>query len=510
MAIAARSHPEPPLERDGRDAQMPVRSRVRRGARIALVVAFAAAAATLFRALAVECLEEDGPILVELAAGCHAGAASWYHAAYMPFGALVEWFVGTGRSLDALLWSSAIAAALGVTVVALAWWSRSGAGLVPLVALVCSPGLVVQATRLEVHALQFLGAAILMYAVCGPAPRSLGRLFAAALIALVCHRTHLGLVPGVAWLAASMATAGRQQWAALAVVAGAVAGHMLNLLAFQAPTNTVSFDVSLVLDYWEGPSAEHVWRELVVPWFPVLLLVAFHATRFDRRSLPFAAATLPLAVFFSFFGVGTSGGYFTGVCVFAAAAVADVRTRRPATRVERSANQRRGPALADAVCLATSIVGIAVGVSHVRAPHRFALELMGEQRHAAALAVLPRGGVFVSVDPSYQSAAGRTPGLEEFNLAVGLASSIAIEADPGDWARHASEIVGEHIALGREMAFDREWIAFAALEPRLTGFLGPLETLMREHHNFVEESHSGRSYLVRRASVSDGRALGAR
>jgi len=492
-----------------RDRVPPMDPLARRSLRALLLVGLVAAAAALFRALAVECLEEDGQILVEAAALRRGGQASWYHAAYMQLEALIELFVGVGRAFDALLWSSALSAAVGLAVVALALRPSRGGEWLPLLALACSPGLLVQATRIEVHALQFLGAAVLLHAVYGRAPRALAHVFGAALFAVVCHRTNLGLVPGAAWLALSSATSDRRVRVALVVVAGAAVGHLFNL-STPEQAGSANLDVWLVLEFWRGPSASHVWRELVVPWFPVLVVVGLHAARFDRRSWPFAVATLPLAAFFSLFGVGTSGGYFTGVCVFAAAAVADVRSRGRTSNESAAPSAPLRRALVVALVAAACSAGVAVGVTKVRAPERHELARIGAQRHADALAVLPRGGVLVCVDPSYQSVAGRTPGLEEMNLVMSLLRNFEKATDPDVWAGHCSEIVGDQIALDLEIALDREWLVFTQFDPRLGAFIAPLETLMRERHGFVEETHGVRAYLVRRTPTSGAAVLDTR
>ncbi|MEZ5978538.1 MAG: hypothetical protein R3F34_10000 [Planctomycetota bacterium] len=456
----------------------------------------------LFRTTRSELLDGDGTSLVERLAEADTGIALWYQAAYLVLGRAVEAFVGIGRSLDALLWVSAASGAAALALCAALGVRRQGAfaGLVPALALASSPGLWLNATRVEVHATQAAGAAFAL--VLGTALRT-GRAWStfalAALLQFVAstsHNSQHGMAFGVAWLVARGSSARRGSFAAGAGVAVGLAGALLANSSSNptSPEMGVAYLFTLVRNWFTGPSLAFSVDEFVLPWCPVLGLVLLVRREDLRRVAPVAVAVLPSLFFFLAYGIRSEGGYFATFAVGATVA-ATLASRRPA------GVRRNVVAL---VVAALSVLGLVRSVDALRDRARDPLGGLGAARAAIAAEVLPDGGYYVRLDLEGQTVSGRVRHLHEIDAARMISEILVHHLAFERFEAAVEGRIAGAAATGLPIAIDRTWTIAAAVDTRIGPFMEEFERAVGRHYDTELVESGGVPYLVGtpRATVS--------
>lgn len=484
----------------------------------------AVAAALLFRSLATTALDEDGPGLVRDVVLHPDALLSYYHVAYTAIGRILTHFLD-GRALSALLWTSAGAAGLSVAFYARAAIHVGGAarGVVTTLALVASAGFWIQATRVEVHAMQACGAAALLLA----ATRHVGTarvrgalgLALAAAFALPCHSSNLLLFPGVWWIAARRGDRELRVpvrnglLAALALGVGGAVGWWINSLSTMSgdsgPTGNVRY---LVEHYFTGFSLSHVVDELLVPWGAALFVIAVLLTRTllarDARSaarrllpiLPFIAAALPGLAFFTIYGVPTSGGYFVSPVLFVLAAAAAAHAAPSETNAAASPASRvvrPSVTAAFAVALGLGLVAGGIGVhTALTDPVRLSNARIGDARMAAVRALAPKGGILLGVHIDGQLINGRDPRWSHSEVAEVLTKPLLAGVPPERFARRFARLGSQIRASGTTLVIDRGWKELAVLHPPFGPYMEAIEAAIGEHYLLEPREWNGQPYLV--------------
>lgn len=500
-------------------AERSARERSARGRALGLGLV-ALAAAVVFRSFSTTALNEDGPGLVRDVT-LHADTLlSYYHVAYGAIGRLVARSLD-GHVLSALLWTSAGASGLCVALFARAAAQLGGVARAVLTttAFFASAGLWTQATRVEVHAMQAFGAAALLVA----ATRHVGTarvsgafgLALAAAFALPCHSSNLLLLPGVWWIAARRGDRElRVPWrnavlAGAALGIGAGVGWWINSLSSMSgesgPTGNVRY---LVEHYFAGFSFAHLTNELLVPWGVALAVTAAMVlgalVRRQRGSdgratvrlfLPFLAAALPGLVFFTVYGVSTSGGYFVSPLVFLlAGAVAIGPDPRSTTHV-----RTRTPRVI-ALALGIAAVGAFGGTFGVHSvltdPVRLANEAAGNARFAAVRELAPDGGILIGAHLDQQLINGRDPRWSHSEVAEVLTPVILAGVPPERFAQRFARMGSEISASGTPVVIDRAWVDLAAQYPPFAAYMEAIEAAIGETYVLEPRDWNGHPYLV--------------
>ncbi|WP_145186488.1 protein O-mannosyl-transferase family [Planctomycetes bacterium Pla163] len=502
----------------------------RRGRARALGLGLLAVAATLaYRVFSTTALDEDGPGLVRDVTLHTDSLFSYYHVAYGAFGRLVARGLD-GHVLSALLWTSAGAAGLCIALFARAALHVGGVVrcVLATTALFASAGLWTQATRVEVHAMQAVGAAALLVA----ATRHVGTvnvrgavlLALAAALALPCHSSNLLLLPGVWWIAARRGDREltvplrNAVLAAAALATGAAVGWWINSLSTMSgesgPTGNVRY---LVEHYFTGFSTAHLSNELLIPWGVALVVTAALVLRTlvqrlresdgrptARLFLPFFAAALPGLAFFLVYGIPTSGGYFVSPVVFLLAGAAAIGP------------DPRGAALVpvERVRVAALALGIAAagafGVHAVlTAPARLANEAIGDARFDAVRALAPAGGILVGAHLDLQLINGRDPRFTHSEVAEALTPAILGGAPPERFARRFARLGTEIGASGTTIVIDRGWMDLAAQYPPFTAYMQAIEAAIGETYALEPAQWNGHPYLVGRPRTGVAKPPGA-
>lgn len=426
-------------------------------------------------AAAPAALDEDGPALVDRLAYAHGRPTVWYHAAYLPLGWLVDRVVPGLGALRALHVASALAAVLALWFVQRAARALGGSGWLAPIALASSPGWWVNGSRVEVHAVQMLGAALLVWALARRWRRdergAMGDLLMLALacvVAVAAHRSNLGLL-----LAVPALRAARHGWratlpACAAAALGALAGTWLNgLYPFAVNGGTLGGSLWLLSEFHTDFSIGFLVDDILWSWFPVLALAGVALLRRpDRSALVLAASALPLFLAFAWFAVPTSGGYFAGPLVLVATAAGS----------SLGGGRTLGTARLGAVGLGAvglglgalvAALGTALGAGAAYGSQRVALAEVGGARFAAASERLPDGGYVITVDLSRQTLSGRDEDLLEYNLAIDLEALFAADGSTSALVDRVMETARALHAEGRVLAIDRGWRPLVAFEPRI-------------------------------------------
>ncbi|QDU83935.1 hypothetical protein Pla163_10360 [Planctomycetes bacterium Pla163] len=445
-------------------------------------------------AAAPTALDEDGPALVDRLAYANGWPTVWYHAAYLPMGWFFDQVVPGVGALRALQIASAVSAVLALWFVHRAARDLGGSGCLALIALAASPGWWVNGSRVEVHAVQMLGAGLLVWVLARRRDRALREsttdlvlLAAACAFAVAAHRSNIGLL-----LAVPLVGAVRSGWRAAlpaTVVAGvgALAGEWLNALyPFAVQGGSLGGSMWLLSEFHSDFDLEFLMDEIVRPWFPILALVGVALFRRPgREALALGASALPLLLAFAWFAVPTSGGYFAGPLVLVATAAGSTFARGRSLGVV-------GAALVGVVAAA----GLWLGVGTIHGPERAALADVGRARFELASAHLPDGGYVLSVDLSRQTLSGRDDELLEYNLAIDLEALIAAD---GSTTALVERVMRTAHALhddGRVLAIDRGWRPLVPFEARIGTCMGELEARFATEFEGVETAEDAPFLVV--------------
>lgn len=459
--------------------------------------------ACVLRALALPALVMDGSVLVDALVRADGGFPRYYHALYLPLAALVEFVVGGGRSIDALLWLSAISGAAAAFVASAAFEREFGArsALLAAAALVASPAYWFMSSNIEVHATQLLGGAFAFAAGVFAARRSTASaalvLFVALLFATLVHNSNALLALGPALVAARGAdgrvAAARALRLAGAAMAAAALGLVLDHLArgsVDVPKDNLRLD-RLVFSFAQEPMVDFYTSEFVHAWFPLLLFACVFVPRSRaawRAAWPFLAGAAPVWLLFLASGIDSAGGYFGSGGLFVLGAALAAR-RAGATPPLDS----RAWAVAFAV---VGALGVHWGIADARAPERMDLARIGDERLAIAENALPSGGLFVSLDPTLQYVSGRSAELAELPLAVGI-KAVLDEKVSAELALDVLEgLVARAAARGRPLAFNMVWRSFAEQLPPVARFHELLLERCQRHYHLEPRDVLGYPFLV--------------
>lgn len=444
-----------------------------------MVWAFVAIAFVLVAALASapQALTEDGPLLVDQLVRAE-GLARWYHAAYLPIGQALSRLPGVDGEVHALALASALASVGALALAAAATRRLGGAPWIAVGLLLGSSAWWVNASRVEVHGQQLLGAAVLVWAAADPAlfgsRRRAGRaaclLLLAGWLAVISHRTNVALiaVPFCLWI--GRGSLGRVACLTAAVALGGALGEVTNRA--MGVLRSERGGATWLMENFRKPfSWEFVVDELVVAWLAPLLvgvLCVAAAAREGRSGARLVAGALPLLCFFLWFGVWTSGGYFgSAMLVFAiAAAVSAPRLRR-----------RTGLAVLVAVPAVLSVVaGVVHGVNTSWSEARHAFDALATERvdHYRAHLELPVH--VVQFAPDQQSVTGRVSGLVSHNLFGEMVDLGRAGATPQAYAQRTVEFARELVSGGERLALDGSWRAWGDVDPRVALYMDALES----------------------------------
>lgn len=462
------------------------RARPLQGATAIALVASVAVSVALIGLLvsAPQAMSEDGPLLVDRLARAERPVL-WYHAAYLPLGWLLMRLPAVDGALFALLLVSAACSVAALGFAASAARRVGGAAWLPVVVLLASPGWWVNGSRVEVHGCQLMGAAMLLWAICAPVlverdaarsdrRRALVWLALAGFVALTMHRTNLGLLPVAAlwWL-------GRIEWRRLfgagAVLAlGAVLGSVANRLSGLLPSSGGDGGNRWLIENFRNPFTwEFVHAELLAMWAAPLVALVLGVALGGARARRLVAGALPLFAFFVWFGVRTTGGYFSGVSVvFAVAGAAAV----PAlTRWSRGTSAR---SVATAVVAVASAVGTWHGIRASWSSERFELEAIATARVDHYLAHLELPVDIVLFDPREQSVTGRVPGLHTHNIFGEIVEAVPRGVGPEEYAREIAADARDLLAKRGRLALDGGWREWAAVDPRIASYMLAVEDVL--------------------------------
>jgi hypothetical protein len=479
-----------------------------RRAFVALVSVAAVVLASVLGVLALPAIVMDGVALVDLLARSDGGFPYYYHALYLPLGAVVELVVGSGRSVEALLWLSAVSGAGAVFVTALAFEREFGprVAIVGAAAVLASPAFWFMSTNVEVHATQLLGGSVALAAGSFAARRSTARaallLFLALLVAALTHNSNALLALGPALIASRMPDGrialARAVRLCAAAFAGAALGLVLDHLA-RARADTALDDARLdrlVLAFAQAPTLDFYATEFLRAWFPVLLLAGVLVPRSRaawRAALPFLVGAAPAWFVFLASCIDSVGGYFGSGALFVAGAALAARG------ADRSAPgaQRRAWGRASAVaCVCVGAIGVGLGIGDARSRERTDLARINDQRFAIARAALPEGGLFASLDTSMQYVSGRAGDIDELPLSVTLHFALQGRITH----EHALQTLVDHVeraaARGQPLAFNMAWQGLAAHLPQVAEFHELLLERCEQHYRFEPREVFGYPFLL--------------
>lgn len=452
--------------------------------------------------LSLPMYEDDGLGLVTALSLARGGFVGWHHAAFLPLASLIERLVGLGHGLLALQWLSAAGAGLALVVLgALVRRERGGlAAWLSVAALAVSPSVWINATRVEVHTVQMLGAALLL-SWCALA-RSRGTrglvvgTFAAAVVAVTTHSTNVMLLPGAAW-AAARAADGRLERRRFLLAEGAAglggyAGLVLDHLSLPGQSGSAVGDIA---DLWSNFAHLSNWPfvqdELILCWFPMLVaagLVLASGRAGRRAALPHLLAAVPPVALFLASGIATRGGYFAGGMVFVVGAVLAVSRARPAP-------SPLSARLAAAVLVPTIVAGAALGWREATVPNRAKLAAHGNERLARAQRLLPGGGCIIEIDPLQQTLNGRVPGLFEVNLYPRLSAALRLGLDPAELVGRIESDIQGFVERGETLAWGRSWKFVLDVRPDLEAYMQPIEDMLGRYYALEKVYEGPEMYL---------------
>jgi hypothetical protein len=459
--------------------------------------------ACVLRALALPALAMDGSVLVDILARADGGFPLYYHALYLPLAALVEFVVGTGRSIDALLWLSAISGAAALFVASSAFEREFGArpALLAAAAALASPAFWFMSANIEVHATQLLGGSVALAAGVFAGRRSTASaavvLFAAVLFATLVHNSNALLALGPALVAARRSD-GRMLVAravrlAVAAAAASALGLVLDHLArggSEIPTDNVRLD-RLVFSFAQAPSIDFYTTEFLYAWFPLLAFACVSVPRSRaawRAALPFLAGAAPVWLVFLSSGILSAGGYFGSGGVFVLAAALAAR--------RADGTSPFGVRVSAAAFAVVCAIGVGSGIADTRTSERIDLARIGGERLAIARIALPSGGLFVSLDPSLQYVSGRSAELVELPLAFGLQAVLKEKVSLEVALDVLAAEVERAAAQGRPLAFNMAWRSFAEQLPDVARFHELLLERCERHYRLEPRDVLGFPFLV--------------
>jgi len=473
---------------------------------VALVLVGALVAA--LRATALPAVVMDGNVLIESLARADGSVPLYYHALYLPLGALVEFVVGSGHSLEALLWLSILSGA-ATCVVAASALSRAisvRAAVVAVGAFASAPAFWFMSTNVELHATQALGGALVLWAALAstgvPEKRAAVLLAAAVAFATLVHNSNVMLAPGAVLVAARRVDASIDVRRMLRLaVAGGTAGVFGLIVDESARRLAGSVEKMrldrLVFDFAEPLDRQFFQDDILGAWFPVLVVAAWGLPRSHaawRAAWPFLVGALPAGILFVASAIPSVGGYFGSAAIFVlAAAVASRASSRPSRSSAPAPLLRTGSQVLFAgVCF----LGCFIGVQAASSSERARLAEVGRQRFELARRVLPNGGLFVSVDPDLQVVSGR--GLRIHDLPVGMAL-LALFADRLSDEAVFAEMEARFAESARRdepLAFNMAWRAWSGALPEIVAFHEQLLVLCERHYRLEAREVDGILFLV--------------
>jgi hypothetical protein len=455
-------------------------------------------------------LFQDGPALVDLFAWSAEGARNWHHPAYLPAAKLVApLFDGSSAALN-LVGALAFGFGCGLTWLLLRAASPASprARWIGLACLLASPALWFHGRIVEVHGLQFAGAALSL-ALCAVVfqARAMGLLAsvsAAVLLPALLHQANLVLAlnVGVAALlpilwSPSGAGSAQPRWKrALARGLPALLGLLLALWLFDrilTASNALLEDSAggsaqtILGTFWKGPALEMLPQELLfalppmVPLCTLLLVPRLRKCWIDRPGVAAAlCAGLWPCVFFLAFGEQTRGGYFLSAlpaqCLLLVAALEGSLGPGLGWPPRRT----RWAAPVQLLCLATLS-----GCAYVAGFHCFpaGAEALAAYRHGklvalrALMAEEPGKLVLIVSEPDYQTLSGELVGLTEINVLPQISRMVQQGTDPSTLAASFANYLREQReTLGSPVL---EWSAIRA--PIQPHYIVPGFALMAEN-----------------------------
>ncbi len=454
-------------------------------------------------------LDEDGPGFL-YSVSVAQGILPYHHVGYLELARTLKDWVFDGAAFPALLFASALCGGLGLGLfvfIALREGSRRRTWQLGA-ALASSPALWVQSTRVELHSAQLLGGVLILasasLAVSASRPMRALLLAVGCAAAVPLHATNLLLVPGAVWIGARRARNTHRTdvatalWCILGAAVGCWVGTSINSVGRgEATTGFVGDAFALVTHFFSGASLDFVVRELIQPWFPVVVVALLLLARRPRRlvpALPFLAAAVPGLVFFVVFGVPTTGGYFTSVLA-ALALAANVASGAP-----QGTDTARDTPLERALTTGAVIAFVALGAwrSHARlnAPLRIEREQISIERAARLVELLPEGGWLVCVETHGQSGSGRDELRFEIELSEFLGVAIVQGAPVTTVADRMAPALARAASEGTPIVLAEGWRQLAALDPRLEPHMLALITTLEQHYALEPLTRPEGTYLV--------------
>ena len=460
------------------------------------------------RVCALPAIVMDGNVLIEELARADGRVPLYYHARYLPLGALVEFVVGGGRALDALLWLSILSGAATCVVAhrALARAFGVRAATLAVVAFACAPAFWFMSTNVELHATQALGGAVVLSAALAstgaPGRRAAVLLAAAVAFATLVHNSNVMLAPGAVLIAARRvdATIDVRRMLRLAVAGGAagVFGLVVDEAArrLSGIVDTMRLD-RLVFDFAVPLDLQFLRFDVLRAWFPVLVVVVWGAPRSRaawRAAWPFLAGAFPAGTVFVASSIESVGGYFGSTALFfVAAALAGARSSSASAAPHTAPLQRIGArALFAGVCL----FGCFLGLNDATSIERERLVEVGRLRFELARRVLPDGGLFVSLDPDLQCVSGRGHPVHDLPVAMALTALFADElADEVVFAELERQLAGS-ARRDEPLAFNMAWRGWAGARPDVVAFHERLLAMCELHYRLEPRDFDGIPFLV--------------
>lgn len=483
-------------------------ARASRARTLALAFGCAVALTLALRALAVPAIAMDGVVFVDILVRADGAFPLYYHALYLPLAALVEHVVGAGRSIDALLWLSALCGvgALAITSLALEREFGPRPALLAACAFAASPAFWFMSANIEVHATQALGGAVALAAGVFASRRSTASaawiLFAALLFATLVHNSNALLALGAALMAARGSDGRRTLARALRLAAVTMAAAALGLYLDHLALGTVGVPKvhsrldRLVFSHALAPTLSFYASEFLYAWFPLLLLACAFVPRSRdawRAALPYIVGAAPVWLTFLATCNISFGGYFSAGAVFVLGAALSARR---ADSIVPTVERRWIGRLSSMVFVSACAIGIGLGIADTHSPERLDLARIGDERCAIARATLPNGGLFVSLDPTLQYVSGRTADLDELPIALAL-HAVLEERVSREFALETLGVQVERAAAsGRALAFNMSWRLLAEQLPQVAHFHELLLERCEQHYRFEARDALGLPFLV--------------
>ncbi|WP_145068227.1 hypothetical protein [Engelhardtia mirabilis] len=407
-------------------------------------------------------------------------------------------------ALDALHLVSALAAGIALWFVLSSCMRRFGAfgALLATAGLVGTWGLWFHGSLPELHTQQMLGCAIAAY--CWPLGGGVvGRRGVRAAVwvlgataAILLHRSNAVVLVGLTLgsVLSTFSRANATSWRDLAFI---LAGDLVAAAAlFLTSAMSVAVDrggaagqaLWLLTEFARLPS----WSFVVDEIFGPLMLIAVGAVAglpllLRSRSSSLGVALLVAGVFFTIFGVSTSGGYFLGIAPLMAHSAASLLQWCE----QRFSSRRVLTVVGPLVVLQAAVVAWLLPIDQ-------AIEeaAWGDHRYRVVSATTEGPTVVLSADLSLQLVSGRSKAIAEQALWPQLYEASALGAAPEMFAESVAQQVESARASGLSLVLDLNWGEYLDRQPAIEPFMEALSTRLASVSGARLVEREGLRFLV--------------